>query len=142
MIRPDAGRPKGTEEKLSHLGFLEPFDAIRDLHRAIRTDGESPEQLGALVRGYANLGVFEHHWHPAHKVFKARALLYAQRMVAREPKGTFGLWHRAYARSLIGLHANALADIAEARGADRPAASQNRPGPGSSRHTRAMTSPR
>ena len=36
-------------------------------------------------------------------------------MVAREPKGTFGLWHRAYARSLIGLHANALADIAEAR---------------------------
>ena len=50
VIRPDAGRPKGTEEKLSHLGFLEPFDAIRDLHRAIRTDGESPSDWGTRPR--------------------------------------------------------------------------------------------
>ncbi len=62
------------------------------------------------------LGVLtEHHWHPAHEAFKARALLYAQRMVARDPKGSRGLWNRAFAEAIIGLHKEALADIALAR---------------------------
>ena len=111
-----AAMPAGVEERLWRLGYTEPFAAVRALHEAIRTGGESPARLAGLVRGYALLGLLtEHHWHPAHKAFKARALLYAQRMVARDPKGYLGLWHRAFAESLLGLHKDALADIAEAR---------------------------
>ncbi len=115
-IHDDAGLPPGVEERLWRLGYTEPFAAVRALHAAIRTGGESPARLAGLVRGYALLGLLtEHHWHPAHKAFKARALLYAQRMVVRDPKGHIGLWHRAFAESLLGLHKDALADIAEAR---------------------------
>jgi tetratricopeptide (TPR) repeat protein len=115
-ISPESDLPGLVEDRLSHLGFTEPFTVVRDLHEAIRNDGESPERLGALVRGYAQLGVLtEFHWHPAHKAFKARALLYAQRLVTRDPKAPWGLWHRAYAEALVGMHRNALADLAEAK---------------------------
>jgi tetratricopeptide (TPR) repeat protein len=114
--RSDLGLPAGAEGRLAHLGLVDIFAALRDLHEAIRTSGESPARLGALVRGYALLGLItEHHWHPAHKVFKARALLYAQRLMTRDPKDAFGLWHRAFAAALIGLHRDALADVALAR---------------------------
>jgi tetratricopeptide (TPR) repeat protein len=114
--RADARVPGAAEDRLGRLGYTGPFAAIRALHAALATDGESPERTGALVRGYALLGVLsEFHWHPAHKAFKARALLYAQRLVAREPKAAWGLWHRAYAEAMAGLHRDALADLAEAR---------------------------
>ncbi len=116
VVRDDGAMPAGVEERLWRLGYTEPFAAVRALHQAIRTGGESPARLAGLVRGYALLGLLtEHLWHPAHKAFKARALLYAQRMVARDPNGYLGLWHRAFAESLLGLHKDALADIAEAR---------------------------
>jgi tetratricopeptide (TPR) repeat protein len=115
-IHEAAQLPVGVEERLWRLGYTEPFAAVRALHEAIRAGGESPARLAGLVRGYALLGLLtEHHWHPAHKAFKARALLYAQRMVVRDPKGHLGLWHRAFAESLLGMHKDALADIAEAR---------------------------
>jgi hypothetical protein len=96
--------PAAIEDRLEQLGFVENLAAVRDLHEAIRKDGESSERLGALVRGYINLGIAsEFHWHPAHKAFKARALLYAQRLAAREPDSPWGLWHRAFAKTLIGL---------------------------------------
>jgi tetratricopeptide (TPR) repeat protein len=115
-LRDDQGLPAGVEDRLAHLGLIELFAAVRDLHSAIRTNGETPARVGALVRGYALMGLLtEHLWHPVHKVFKARALLYAQRLVARDEKSVFGLWHRAYAEALIGIHNYALADIAEAR---------------------------
>jgi tetratricopeptide (TPR) repeat protein len=113
-----AGRalPDRVEERLPGLGFVGTLAALRDLHRATRADGESPERLGALVRGYAQLGVLsEFHWHPAHKAFKARALLYAQRLVARDPGSPWGLWHRAYAWALVGRHGEALADLVGAK---------------------------
>jgi tetratricopeptide (TPR) repeat protein len=114
--RADARVPGAVEDRLGRLGYTGPFAAIRALHAAIATDGESPERIGALVRGYALLGILsEFHWHPAHKAFKARAFLYAQRLVAREPNASWGLWHRAYAEALVGLHRDALADLAEAR---------------------------
>ena len=125
--RPDAGLPAGVEDRLSRLGYPDVFAAVRDLHEAIRTGGESPARVGGLVRGYALLGLLtEHHWHPAHKVFKARALLYARRLVARDPKGSHGLWHRAYAEALIGRHKEAQADITSAR---ERAKAESRPNP-------------
>jgi tetratricopeptide (TPR) repeat protein len=115
-VRAAAELPALVEERLANLGFADPFAAVRDLHAAIRADGESPARLGALVRGYALLGALtDFHWSPAHKAFKARALLYAQRLVARDPKSPAALRHRAFAESLAGLHRFALADLAEAK---------------------------
>ena len=108
--------PKFVEGRLSALGYSQNLAAIRDLHQAIRTKGETPAALGALVRGYAQLGVLsEFLWNPAHKAFKARALLYAQRLVARGPDRPWGLWHRAFALALVGRHRDALADLESAR---------------------------
>lgn len=115
MFRAEAGLPKGVEAHLGALGFVENMAAVRELHAAIRADGESPARLGALARGYAQLGALsEFHWHPAHKAFKTRALLYAQRLVARRPDDPQGLWHRAYVEALLGLSALARADLDEA----------------------------
>jgi WD40 repeat protein/tetratricopeptide (TPR) repeat protein len=126
-VRPEAELPRLVEDRLESLGFVAPLAAIRSLHAAIRADGESPARLGALVRGYARLGVLtEFLWTPAHQVFKARALLYAQRLIARDEKSPSGLWHRAYAEALMGLHQKALDDLAAARtlvaGKDAPSA--------------------
>jgi tetratricopeptide (TPR) repeat protein len=111
-VKPNTTLPQGVEERLQGLGFVEHFAAIRDLHEAIRADGESPERLGALSRAYAQLGVLtEFHWHPAHKVYKARALLYAQRILVRDPVSVLALRNRAFVRSVIGLHQEALDDL-------------------------------
>jgi tetratricopeptide (TPR) repeat protein len=122
----DAPLPPQVAERLEGLGFIDHFAAIRDLHAAIRSGGESPERLGAMARAYAQLGLLtEFHWHPAHKVYKARALLYAQRLLAREPASAWALWNRAFVKSVLGLHQEALDDLAEASkhlGAGRDAA--------------------
>ncbi len=107
--------PERIEELLGEMNFLSQFRVVRELHAMIRSQGESPALLGALVRGYANLGVTtEYYWHPAHEVFKARALLYAQRMLVEDEKSPEAKWHRAYALALTGLHARALTDLDEA----------------------------
>ena len=58
----------------------------------------------------------EFHWSPAHRVFKARALLYAERLNAaeREPRLAEALYARAFVRALVGRHDLALADLDEA----------------------------
>jgi lipopolysaccharide biosynthesis regulator YciM len=108
--RRDAGDGTVDDTALTHLNRLEMFSqflAVRQLHRQIREQGESPARLGALVRAYANLGLLsEHHWHPAHKVFKARALLYGHRLLNQYPDDPHSHWNQAYALTLIGLHFN------------------------------------
>jgi tetratricopeptide (TPR) repeat protein len=116
VIKAGAEVPQKVEDRLARPEFLEVFLAVRDLHATIRTDGESPARLGALARGYALLGVLsEFQWHPAHRAFKARALLYAQRLIARDPSGPSALWHRAFVLALIGRHRDALADLDRAK---------------------------
>jgi tetratricopeptide (TPR) repeat protein len=88
------------------------FAAVRALHDEVRRNGESDALVGALSRGYATLGLLtEFHWSSAPYVFKARGLLYAQRLVARSPKSALARWHRAYAAALAGLHNLALDDL-------------------------------
>jgi hypothetical protein len=78
----EAAAPEDIEKRLGRMSFTSQFAALRRLHAQIHDSGESPARLGTLVRGYANLGMLtEFHWHPAHGVFAARSLLYAQRMV-------------------------------------------------------------
>ncbi len=84
-----------------------------------------------LVRGYANLAVLtEFCPHPAHKVFEARALLYAQRQVAREPDSVRARRHRAYALAAAGLPAAALADLAAGEKEAKPPAKEETKTPG------------
>ena len=127
--RNDSARvPRGIGKLLDEMNFLSQFRALRELHEAVNAEGQSPALLGALARGYANLGVMtEFHWHPAHKVFKARALLYAQRMVAADEKSVLAKWHRAYVEAMAGLHAAALADLDEADKAFQAIAEKDRP---------------
>lgn len=100
---------------LKQMAFTAQFVVARDLHRAIRRQGESDELLAALARAYANLGVLsEFHWNSVHKALKARSLLYAQRYVARSPQSCDALWSRAYAKGMAGLHDAAIADLESA----------------------------
>jgi tetratricopeptide (TPR) repeat protein len=110
--KPDLPLPDEVKPLLDEMTFSSQYLAVRRIHAAIRKDGESPERLGGLVRGYANLGVLtEFHWHPAHKVFKARAMLYAERLLKHTERPAWSKWHRAYVYALVGLHQRALTEI-------------------------------
>ena len=54
----------------------------------------------------------EYFWNPMHQVFKARALLYAERLVVADHRSSLALAYRAYARALVGFHGAALEDLA------------------------------
>lgn len=111
----EASPPADVETLLADLRATSAFAAVRALHAAVKAQGESPALLGGLVRGYAQLGLLTTwHWTGHAAVFKARALLYAQRLVARNPLSPTAVWLRAYAAALAGKHAMALADLAAA----------------------------
>jgi hypothetical protein len=114
--------PKDVAEQLAEMSFITQFAAVRKLHALIYDSGESPERLGALVRGYANLGLMtEYFSYPINRVFRARSLLYAQRMAAKDSQSALAQEHRAYALALLGYHAAALDALAKAdelRGSD------------------------
>ncbi len=111
----DEKLPPEIEKLLREMNYFSQYSAIRQLHELICTRGESAELQGGLVRGYANLGVLtEYNWHPAFKVFFARSMLYAQRMVAQGNHPRWAKWHRAYAYALAGLQKWALKDLKDA----------------------------
>ena len=115
---PEGKVPEAIENGLSSLSFPDVFAAVKELHALIRSDGESPARLGALVSRLCDSGrAHRVSVASAHKAYKARALLYAQRLVARQPKDAWGLWHRAFALALVGLYANAIADLGSAESA-------------------------
>ena len=81
----------------------------------------SAATLGALSRAYANLGMLTDTQFGAFPwVFKARGLLYAQRLQLHDSAAA--LWHRAYAGALAGLHRDALADLEAAEEARKGSA--------------------
>lgn len=112
-LDPDAKPSEEIEKGMVEMTFDAQFLAARRLHEAMHKQGESAWMLGALARAYANLGLLtEFHWHPAHKVFRARSLLYAQRSLVRTKEKAWPCFHRAYAFALAGLHDLALKDLA------------------------------
>ena len=109
--------PAGVEDRLADLTFTEPYAALRELHESSRRMGESPARLGAVVRAYANLGQLSRGlWNASAKVFAARSLLYAQRLLAAAPGTRTALWHRAYAYTMLGLPKAGLDDLEAAAG--------------------------
>ena len=124
----DTSVPDAIEALLSEMTFTSQFSAIRQLHDLTHKAGTSDAVLEALVRGYANLGCLtEYYWHPAHKVFKARAMLYADRLLASNRKSPRALWHRAYARALVGLPRYARSDLDDASAAWQALPEADRP---------------
>jgi tetratricopeptide (TPR) repeat protein len=114
--RASAEIPESVQNRLWAWNEIAVFTALRQLHAEIREKGESPEFLAGLVVGYANLGLMtELRWSAAHKAFKARALVYAERLVRKSGSSGWALAHRAYVRALVGLHAAAALDAGEAR---------------------------
>ncbi len=115
-VATDLPIPADLDNLLWSLNAIDQYAAVRALHGLMRTRGESSQILGGLARGYANLGILtEMHWNISHKAFKARALLYAQRLMVHDADGPFARAHRAYALALAGLHKDGLADVAEAK---------------------------
>jgi hypothetical protein len=113
--------PDGVDGLLYGTTLFAPLAAVQRTHALIRDDGATPDRVGALVRGYANLGMLTRfQWSPDSKVFAARSLMYAQRLAVRWPDRADSYWHRAYAEAVAGLHAAALADVAAARQRQRP----------------------
>ena len=113
---PQAAVAVEIEDNLEEFDWLSQFAAVRALHAEIRNSGESPERLAALARGYAHLGaVTDCLWSPAYKVFQARSLLYAERLMRKTNRSLFARRYRAYVRALVGLHTSALADLAAAK---------------------------
>lgn len=113
--RSDAPVPAEVEKLLGEMRETSQFAAVRRLHREVRDKGESDALTAALARGYAHLALLtEFRWSPAPTAFKARALLHAQRLVARSPDSAAARWTRSYAAALAGLHRLALDDLAAA----------------------------
>ena len=103
-----------VEQLLGQPDCVAQFGAVRAAHEAIAAHGETPEWLGVLVRGYANLALLtQHYWNAAPEVFTARSWLYAQRLAAATGLSEQVLWHRAYAWAWGGALPLALADCEE-----------------------------
>lgn len=114
-FRDDGDVPIGIESELADMTFSQQFHAVRSLHNLVRSEGASPQRLSALSRAYANLGLLtEFHWSGAHAAYKARALLYAERMLQHWPSLPLSHLTRGYARTLVGRHAPAIADFKKA----------------------------
>lgn len=126
--QPHAWHPQGAIPDKIEVNLGLPTDIVqyyyvKQLHKDIRTHGESPERLAALVRAYAMLGQScRYYWNASEKVFYARSLLYAQRLVHKTNGSQWALWHRAYAWAMVGVPAEAIVDLdaAAALTGDRP----------------------
>src|SRR5262249_39366898 len=76
--------PQLAESQIWEWNEIAVMGGLRRIHAEIREKGESPELLGALAVGYANLAsLTEYYFSPAQKGFAARAMLYAERLIRR-----------------------------------------------------------
>ena len=75
---------KEIEKLLKDWALIPQFEAVRRTHEVIRQRGESLQLLKMLVRGYTQLQMLTNIApRDTHRVFQARAMLYAQRAVAQ-----------------------------------------------------------
>ncbi|NOZ40683.1 MAG: hypothetical protein GXP24_10720 [Planctomycetes bacterium] len=100
------------DQQLSEVDLLAQFLAIRKIGKLLDSQRESPELLGRLANAYANLGILtEGYWGATSRVFKARSLIYAERLRAKYDDYLFGRWHWAYARAMAGIHFAAIEQL-------------------------------
>ena len=122
VLNTAADMPPEIGKRLAEMNYFSQFAALRELHALQATSVQSRQTLGGLVRGYANLGqMCCFHWNASAKAFRARSLLYAQRLVELDHGSAWSLRHCAYAKAFAGLHAAALEDLKAARDAAKKA---------------------
>lgn len=122
--------PEQTLQRLNEWNLVSQYHVLQETHAAIRKEGESPERLAILVRAYSHLGsLTDSLWSPDHKVFTARALLYAERLTVRTEDAPWAVAHRAYARLFAGRLHIALADLEASRSAYKKSMGKTRPLP-------------
>ena len=79
LKKSDVSVPDSITTLLQDMNFVSQYSAIRQLHALEQTEGQSPQVMGALARGYANLSVLtNHYWHPVNSAFAGRAIWYAE----------------------------------------------------------------
>ena len=112
-------------QRLGEMNFFAQLEVLRRGHAALWQEPDSPELLSIVARAYANLGQLARcQYDGSGKVFEARSLLYAQRMLSKHPDLPESMWTRAYACALGGIHAQAIEDL---QAAGRMAAGKSRP---------------
>ena len=115
---PAAKSKADTLRRLDAMNYLDQFAAVRELHIALRQDGESPWLIGDLARGYAQLGrLTEFHWNTGHKVCQARARFCTRlgSRASRLPESPWwSQWHQAFAAGLAGFPEAGLQSLATA----------------------------
>jgi len=93
--------PQDTGKLLREYALIQQVEALRQIHYLIRTQGESFALLKSLVQGYTQLQLLTNvSIRDTHRVFQARAVLYAQRAVAKYGENEETLALRAAAWSL------------------------------------------
>ena len=96
-----------TEEQeslLLSMNHIAQWMALRSIHTDIRQQGESPERLSGLVRGYSNLAQLTLPLVDLrHQVYRARAMLYAERLYNFDQTKQLGLWTQQYCWTMCGL---------------------------------------
>lgn len=108
--------PSATSDLLWAWNEISVMAGLRKVHAEIREKGESPQLIAALAVGYANLGSLTEYYYGAQcKVYSARALLYAERLLRKTDQSPWALWHRAYVRLQFGMHGAGGDDIAVAK---------------------------
>ncbi len=119
---PDGSVDEEVTAQLQVPNVIAQYAVIRSMHAAIRESGESPGRLSALARAYGNLSsLSDGHWSSATKVHAARALLYAERLVARTDSSADSLYTKAWVLAVIGLHTPALESLDAAADVDEAA---------------------
>ena len=115
----DEARLLKLADGLMEVDFIKLFGALRKIHGTVRDANSSAIRHGLLARGYAQLNALtRHHYSSSEEVFAARAIMFAERMLAEavDPEAEAeALWHRAYVRSIIGLDIHAWADLEQIR---------------------------
>ncbi len=112
----DAPVPADAAARLGEMRMTSQFAAVRLLHAEVAAKGESPALAAALARGYAGLGLLtDHHWGLTAPAYKARALVYSERLSLKHPRSIDAEWARAYVAALVGRHDVALAALAAAK---------------------------
>lgn len=127
--KPAAKEGPSPDLTVSPLEFTAQVAALRKWHAALPQAADPALLLAAIAREYALLGtVSDVHWGIEHKVFKARALLYADQACRTAPGNPEAAWTRGLVRMVCGLHSLAAAEVR--RATDLPKGAKASPVPG------------
>ncbi|MFT5524633.1 MAG: hypothetical protein ACI9HK_002590 [Pirellulaceae bacterium] len=111
--------PESCQNDLREMNFISQYRALRTLHKL--PQGGATKVTAALAMAYANLALLtENHWLPHSQVFRARSLIYGERMVKLDGSNPDSFRVRAYVKTLAGLHRIGLEDWVNAEKRKHP----------------------